>query len=182
MIFVNIGRHRVSGLTADEAAGSTVVEVAGGDLKEVNLKLVAANRTVIINNAAKPTLSKLQKLAVASWAMGGGMLIGAGVAGLFASSAAKKLDKDLDMVPTTPADVHHDRDSARRLALSTDILAGAGVVLIGTGALLWVKGRKSSKGDQAPPASGAPESSKQEPQARLQWNLGYGTLSVRGQF
>src|SRR5688572_30421535 len=53
-VAVNLGRHRVYARTSDGAAGEKVIDVAGGDLLEVELAIVATPVTTVADAQSGP--------------------------------------------------------------------------------------------------------------------------------
>jgi hypothetical protein len=143
-VAVNLGRHRVYARMADGAAGEKVIDVAGGDLLEVDLAIVATPVTSVAESSSglqAPRMSAMRRGAIVSLATGGAFLIGAVVTGVMTRSKSSELDDALDVKPpdgeANAKKIDDLRGSADTLALTTDILAGAAIALGVTGTVLW---------------------------------------------
>jgi len=178
-VAVNVGRHRVYGRTVHGAIGEQIVDVAGGDLAEVNLELSVPGAppgllAVADAPAAKPTdksLSRKQRAALASWALAVPAVATAVVAGVLAHGKADDLDAVLDMKPATPASKESAdelRDAAHAWAIASDVMTGVSAALVVTGVVLWMRGQNQEK---EVPSRGA-----------ISWGLGVGTGYMVGHF
>lgn len=177
-VSVNVGRHRVYARTVYGAIGEKIVDVAGGDLAEVNIALSAPTTlpqpTALADKpAAAPTeaLSRKQRGAIASWALAAPAAATAVVAGLLAKSKADELDDELNVKPATAASKQSAdelRDAARRWALASDVMTGVSAALIVTGVVLWIRGE---------------DRVQEEPRrASISWGVGVGAGYLSGRF
>jgi hypothetical protein len=142
-VAVNLGRHRIYARLADGAAGEKVIDVAGGDLMEVDLAIVDVPVTSVAE-AATPvddSMSGMRRGAIVSLASAGAFLAGAVVTGVMARNKSNDLDDALAVKPPTgEADakkIDDLRSSADALAVTTDILAAAAITLGVAGTVLW---------------------------------------------
>ena len=99
--------------------------------------------------------------------------IGAAVTGIYANKASDDLS-GMSYVGTTPSPaIKSQRDKVKSRALTTDILAGAGIVTLAT-TLVWTFARP----DPAPEVD-------QKPAARrptMQPTVGLGSVGLQGEF
>jgi len=177
-VAVNVGRHRVYGRTVHGAVGETIVDVAGGDLAQVNLELsvpaaLSALPPVTDTPVAAPSkgLSRKQRGAIASWALAVPAAATAVVAGVVARGKTDDLDAALDIKPATPASkasADELRDEARSWAIASDVMTGVSVALVVTGVVLWLRGHD--------PKQDVP------PRGSISWGLGVGTGHLLGHF
>lgn len=180
-MLVNVGRHRVSARAPDGATEAQFVDVAGGDLAEASLTLampVVAAAPVVSNTPVESTLSTKRKAAIATWSVGAALLIGGAVTG----GLTIKSDKDLDALLDTPGvdqrQVSDERTSLDTLALTTDVLLGAGVAAVAVGTLLWL----IDGGDASPDERSGEKQAVGSSRATLRWNVGLTSLGVQGRF
>lgn len=172
-VMVNVGSHRVSARTSDGASDARTVDVAGGDVAVVSLKLVAATPAVVYREAEDTSWSRKRRTGVGTWIAGGAMLIAGVATGIRAKSAQDDLDELLKTPEVNQAEVEDKRQQAHRLAITTDVLIATGAATAVAGTLLWVFGAKEK----------APSEKKQEARSRwLHLNVGLTSLGVRGQF
>ncbi len=134
---VSVGRHRVFAQTADGTTASQVVDVAGGDLKEVSLELAVP--TVAQQSAAPvtqqaPAMSKRRKWTYGLLGGAVGLGAGAAIAGFMAASAHSDYQRSLDALPGSSQAISDNRDKMQLRSLVTDGLA-VGAVLLGATAL-----------------------------------------------
>lgn len=129
-VAVNIGRHRVHARSASGASDTRVVDVAGGDVVEVDLKLAQV--------LADTPMSKRKKIAIGSWAAGGA-LVGLAVAGgLVAQAKVDERDTLLDEPLVSAAEAQSLTDDAQRWALTTDIAGVLALAAVSAGVWLWL--------------------------------------------
>jgi hypothetical protein len=165
-ILVNVGEHRIHARTEDGAEATRVVLVAGGDTIDVALELKApAVKTIAVGPAAEPGLSTKQKAMIVSGSLGLAALLAAGTTGYLAMSKSHDLDDALDERPNDPKKVASLRDSADRLALTTDVLAGVALAGVATGVVLWLVGDEDDAAEKKPKVA-----------------VGFGSVSVSGRF
>lgn len=157
---VSVGRHRVFAQSSDGANASIVIDVAGGDLKEINLELVAPVREVaeVVTPAPAPAqkpswFTKRKRWAVGLLAGGVALGIGAGISGVLAKTAHDDYQDALKEVPGSRSKIASARDDMQLRGFITDGLAGAAVALGVTSLVLFVVGDKET----SPDASGRVE-------------------------
>jgi hypothetical protein len=172
-ILANVGRHRVLARSADGASDARTVDVAGGDVVEVSLVLAAPRgEPGIAHQAEQPARvwSMKRKLAVVNWSAGA-LLLGAGAAtGTLASKANDELKQLLETPDVSQSNVSEERSTLRALALSTDVLVATGAAAAAVGTLFWLLDRHSERS----PTAGA--------RVNLAWDVGLGSMQVRGRF
>jgi len=172
-VAVNVGRHRVLARGEDGSNASKVIDIAGGDLVDVALELQAPETKPVVIVKTREPLSTHKRAAVGSWAVGGAALIGAGVCAFLASGKVDDRNKALDSDLPNRSKVNELGNSADTLALTTDILAGVAIVGAGTGIVLWLL----DKDDDTKEADVEPTAIR-----KLQWGVGLGAVTARGQF
>jgi hypothetical protein len=176
-VAVNLGRHRVYARMADGAAGEKVIDVAGGDLLEVELAIVAAPVTSVADASpdpeSQPPMSAMRRGAIVSLATAGAFLVGAVVTGVMTRSKSGELDDALDVKPpaaeASPKKIDDLRSSVDTLALTTDILAGAAIALGVTGTVLWFMDK-------------SPDDDKATARTKLNFGISARSISVGGRF
>jgi hypothetical protein len=149
---LNVGRHRVYAEAADGSSAALVVDLAAGELHEVNLELKAPKvKTVVMRDENAPVKpgAKEKKYALVT-AIGAG-LIGAVAlgTGLAATQAQDDFEKKTNTIPVSPADITNAKNKAHRLAVATDVLLVPAAALAVTSVVLWVVGAKRAKNDKA---------------------------------
>lgn len=177
---VNVGRHRVFARTASGFTGEQLVDVAGGDLAEVSLTLTSQlpqatpSHGRIATDGSERGLSPLQKAAIGSWAVVVPLAAAAIATGVIASQKADERD---ELLQQRPVDMLLKRkagdlkDSVRSLAIASDCLTAASVLMVGTGLVLWLRGK--SLADRAKTAA--------KPRA-LALDVGFGNARLSGHF
>lgn len=177
-VAVNVGPHRVLARSADGATETKIIEVAGGDVEEVNFVLVAPKTApaAVASHGKEDAWPPLAKGAVASWAVGGALLVGSAVTGGLTWSAQSELDDMVAEQGVSSTDLDDQRDKLKTLALTTDVLIGTGAAAALIGTVLWVVHKRKDKQDRAAPAV------SRNTHSQPTWSLGLGSLHVRGQF
>jgi hypothetical protein len=149
---VNVGHHRVFARAPDGASETRLVSVAGGDVAEVSFTLDEAPRPLAVTERPvrdEPWSSK-KKAAVATWSGGALLLVASGVTGALTLGTQSDLDGLLKTEGVQPKSVSEKRDSLKTLALTTDVLIGAGALAVVVGTVLWFVDRGAGKKDEAP--------------------------------
>lgn len=174
-VSVNVGQHRVYAKARDGATDTEVIDVAGGELKQVALELTTPEVAIVVGNQEEyQPLTGMQKGAIGAWAGAGVAVIGAVVLGVLAQGKADDLDKENGKVPASPTKVKNLRSDADNYAITSDVLSGLALAAAVTGTVLWFM----DDGVENAPESG--EAGKKE--AKIQWGVGLGTVSARGHF
>ncbi len=175
-VSVNVGQHRVYGKARDGSTDTEVIDVAGGELKEVKLKLIAPQLAVAVDAPPEDEpLSSMKKGAIGAWAGAGAAGIAAVVVGFMAKGKADDLDKANNRVGVKQSEVTDLRDSADTLAITSDVFSGLAIAAAITGTVLWFM--------DSPDEEKSPNDENQgKKTARLQWGIGLGSVSARGHF
>jgi len=180
---VSVGRHRVYARTSRGAVGEQILDVAGGELVEVELSLtasapLAAEPPLRLRPPEPPpsrALSRRRRAAIVTWSLLAPSAAAAVVTALLASRKNDDLSSALGVRPATAAskgEAEQLRDSVRRLGLASDVMTGVSAVLAVTGIVLWVGG-----GDR-----GHDSSSDGGRAGSVSLGLGLGTAHVSGHF
>ncbi len=137
-IAVSVGRHRVFAQGADGATASQMIDVAGGDLREISLELAAPAPVpvpaVVSSPPVQPTqerrgLSQRRRSAFALLGSGGSLGLGAGVSAIFARRAHDDYERALDAVPGSKGKIDSTRaDLKVRTYVSYGLAIGAGLL------------------------------------------------------
>ncbi len=175
-VSVNVGQHRVYGKARDGATDTEVIDVAGGELKEVTLELTTPEVALFFGGPAGKPLTSMQKAAIGAWAGAGAAAVGAIVFGVIAKGKTNDLDKANDTVGVSPSKVADLRSSADAFAITSDVFSGLAILAGGTGAVLWW----FMDSDEEEKQPGDANESKTE--ARVKWGVGLGSVSARGHF
>jgi len=173
MVRTNVGRHRISARSADGALGSEIVDVAGGDLAEVNIKVSeapVASAPQLEREETSQSWSWKRKLALTSLVAGTAVLAGSVATGVLSLRDQNRLDSQVGELGIDQSSVAAQRDKVDTLSLTTDVLLGAGAALVVTGTVLWLVGRERTPA-QSPSA-----------RANLKLNVGIGSLALGGRF
>ncbi|HEX6239671.1 MAG TPA: hypothetical protein VFZ61_02210, partial [Polyangiales bacterium] len=146
-VAVNVGRHRIYARTKVGTSAEKVIDVAGGDLLDVRLELAsapAARESARGDDApaeSSRSLSRMQRGAIASWALALPGIAGALATGLIAKNKQDDLDAQLEIIPATDdskSEASDLSDSIRTLSITSDVLTGVSAALAVTGVALWV--------------------------------------------
>lgn len=138
-VVVNVGRHRVFARSADGATSTEMIDVAGGDLRELNLTLKAPNLKIVTPLVAdSPPMTPRKKLAIGAWAAAGALAIGATIAGFSAQDKVDDRKAELKNEPADEKKLNNLEDSARSRALMTDVLGGLALSALTAGVVIWV--------------------------------------------
>jgi hypothetical protein len=170
---LNVGRHRVYAEAADGASAALVVDLAAGELHEVNLELKAPKvKTVVMRD---DVATESPGLVYKKWALAtgigavvlGGVALGTGIA---AGKAQDRLESEVAQVPADTGVIASEREKSRRMSRTTDALAGTAIALGVTSVVLWAVGARKSKADTAKSASA------------WQLQLGWNTVGAQRRF
>lgn len=162
-LLVSAGRRTIT-LTKGGQTATRTIEVAGGEHAELSVDLESAEpKSVALarsdrtepahteppdvgktkraepKESAAPPQGETHHGSGATWVgvvATGVFAVAAGVTGGFALAAKRDFDATIERYPITPADVTDARDKTRKLALATDILAGAAV--LSGGITIWM--------------------------------------------
>jgi hypothetical protein len=142
LLMLNPGRRRIS-IARGGLTSSTVVSIAGQDFLKVELSLdsPAPQPTA---EARVPSSSPSRAPMYVSWSVTAALAAGTTVVGILALGAMSDLDNERTRVPTTRARLDDADAKMMRLALATDILAGA-TAIAGVTALYFTLSRPSTE-------------------------------------
>ncbi|HMI83162.1 MAG TPA: hypothetical protein VK550_03660 [Polyangiaceae bacterium] len=141
LLELNPGRRRIT-IARGGLSSTTVVTVAGQDYLKVELSLDSAKPqpTATISVAASPSRAPVY----VSWSVTAALAAATTVVGILAIDAMSELDNERGRVPTTRARLDEADGKMMRLALTTDILAGA-TVIAGATALYFTLSKPSTE-------------------------------------
>jgi len=174
-VSVNVGQHRVYGKARDGATDTEVIDVAGGELKEVKLELTTPEVAIVLGGPVDKPMTSMQKGAIGAWAGAGAAAIGAIVLGIVAKGKTDDLNKANDTVGVSPSKVKGLRDDADMFAITSDVFSGLAIAAGVTGTVLWFM----DPGDEEKKPTDGNEGKKE---ARVKWGVGLGSISARGHF
>jgi hypothetical protein len=159
-IVVGIGRHRVVVQLAGQGSAQTVVDLAGGDRRTVELRLDVKPAVVAPTVATGPSRTPFW-IGVATTST---LAVATGVFGWLALDAHRSWQRAADAGPLTPADVDDRSSRVRALRITTDVLGAATIVAGGATVYLGLSGRE--RGSETGPKVG----------------LGLGSVTIEGRF
>lgn len=168
-VLVSIGKRKVTVTKPGRLPVTRVVEVAGGELKRLAVELTepVVKTETVIQPGEKP--SRWTTWSYVGVGAAGALAVGAAVLGVSATGAQEDL-KEMRFAGTQPDQpIVDQQDKIDRLALWTDVLAGAAVVTLGT-TLILTYARDTSKSEAPPPA------------ASVQAQVGLGRVGLVGRF
>lgn len=172
LLLANVGRHRIAARAADGALASEYVDVAGGDIAQVALRLGPAAGPRVAQTsatpAAKPRSTKKQ-VALVGMALGGAALAASVATGVLSLRARDRLHDQVGTLGVDQAQVGTQRDKVERLSLGTDVLIGVGAALSVTGVVLWL-------------VSASAERREERRASGVEVGVGLGALSLSGRF
>jgi hypothetical protein len=179
LLRTNVGSHRVSARAEDGSTGAQIVDVAGGDIAEVNIKLaeplraVASRGSELPESAPRRPWTLKRKLALTGIVIGGSMLAASIATGVLALHDQSRLHDQVDTLGVSQSAVAKQRDKVDTLSLTTDVLIGAGAACAVLGTVLWLasKDRVEQKTSQ-----------RTTSRAGLKLDLGFGSLAVSSRF
>jgi hypothetical protein len=141
LLVLNPGRRRIT-IARGGKSSTTVVNVAGQDYLKVELSLDSprSQPSGAVDVAAAPSHTS----AYVSWGVTGALAAATTVVGILAIDAMSDLDYERGRAPTTRARLDDADARMMRLALATDILAGA-TVIAGATALYFTLSKPSTE-------------------------------------
>jgi len=141
LLVLNPGRRRIT-IARGGLSSSALVSIAGQDFLKVELSLDSATPqpTAEARIASSPSRAPMY----VSWSVTAALAAATTVVGILALDAMSDLDNERTSVPTTRARLDDADAKMMRLALSTDILAGA-TALAGLTALYFTLSKPSTE-------------------------------------
>lgn len=173
-VLVSIGKRKVTVSAEGRQTVNQVVTIAGQELRKLSFELPEVKgETKTIYQKESPS-----KMTTWSWVgigAAGALGIGATITGIMATGASEDLS-EMRYVGSTPTPEIEDQQSkVDNLALTTDILAGAAIVTLGT-TLVWTFARP----DPPPEFDAQPPPEAKRP--TIQPMVGLGSVGVVGEF
>lgn len=167
-VLLSAGSHRLTAIKEGKVPVTQQFDVAGADKPTIKLDLVDLQGKSVVVRERVGESSKWTGLSYVGLGVGGAMLIGAGVTGAMALSAASDL-KNERYVGEPTAEARSLQTRVKTLRLTTDILAIAGVLTIGTTLVLTL----SRKTETVSAAANKPSVSV---------GFGLGSVALQGEF
>lgn len=132
-LLVSSGRRKITATLPGRAPATSVVDLAGGDKKAVELEIPALPAPLVITERSDPTtpapVERPSPLpAVVMWSVTGALATGAVITGVVALGASSDVEDELARFPGDPEALASASSSASGFGLATDILIGASVV------------------------------------------------------
>ncbi len=167
---VNVGRHVVRVRSSAGQEDSKVLDVAGGDVRELNFKLEQSAEEAAVAASPAPdtgpaaagapvaSLEPVEKESrrplyrkIAFWSLIGTGALAAGtvVAIVLQKRQMDAYEKDLDTTDVDPNLVAVHQANAWRTAVAVDVLAGLTLAAAGTGVTFWLLGRGSKHDERS---------------------------------
>lgn len=162
---VNVGRHVVRVRTSDGGEDSKVVDLAGGDVRELQFVLQqseegAAVAALAPNSASlgpvksgeieeKTSQARYRKVALGSVISAGALAVGTVVAIVLQRRATQSYDEALDTPDVDPNVVAVHQANAWGRAVAVDVLAGLTVVTAATGITFWLLEKRSRQDERS---------------------------------
>lgn len=147
---LNVGRHRIHAEAADGATAATVVDLAASEHLDVFLELRGPKVKTVVMREAVPVPTRAPSItpwAVTTTVAAGALTAGALAVGLVARSAERDLEDAVRAIPARKEHIEAKRESARRLTIGTDVLAGAALASAAAAVVLWAVGARASDDD-----------------------------------
>ena len=150
---VDVGRRVITASGENGASASEEVDIAGGDLKELSLKLSAPTSDTSVAAAPSapppPRFTRGQKWGLGLMATGGALaLTGMGVA-FMAKSSRDSYEDARNTYPGNPNDISSAHDELSRRSLTADVLFGTAAAAAATGVVLMFVKKKDKHADQS---------------------------------
>lgn len=166
-VAVNLGRHRVSARGDDDATASQVVDVAGGDVAEVELNLEATDQEAELTGDGEGTdqadgtstltpvpesaaRSRYRKTALGMLAATGALAAGTVVAAFLHRSEFQAYEDEVNRPGADPNEVASLNSNAWRRAVITDVMGGLTIVAAATSATFWWLSRRDKESSDKP--------------------------------
>jgi hypothetical protein len=157
-LVVSAGRRRLTATRAGKPPITQIVELAGGDARKVAL--------VLPDDGPATPEAPPARVPVAPWVITGVLTAGAVVTGALALGASSQLKTDLGTGGISPGTLSSDHSKTFALALTTDVLIGAAIVVGGIS--IYFTAASTAKGDKASPLPPAQASRGGAP--RVAWS------------
>lgn len=141
---VNSGQRRVTAKLAGRPVEARVVELAGGESREVQFDL----RPAVVRIAAEPTRAAVW----IGWSSAAVLAAGAAVTGILSLDAKAEHEEQIDKLGVTRGELNDTRTRMDALALTTDVLAGAALVAAGVSLYLTLEPSRP-RPEEAPPGA-----------------------------
>ncbi|XXY45370.1 hypothetical protein WME91_35730 [Sorangium sp. So ce269] len=152
-LLLSAGRRRIVAEAPGRLAVVRVIDVAGGDHVQLKIELPEARgdgegaRSVPAPPGATVDRGPRQNrsVPVLPWIATGALAAGAAVSGVLALGASADLEHELDAIPGDARAIKRERSRTAALALTSDLLTGAAVLMGGVSLYLTVAGGGSER-------------------------------------
>ncbi|WP_437577888.1 hypothetical protein [Sorangium sp. So ce887] len=159
-LLMSAGRRRIVAAAAGRPAVTRVIDVAGGDQVELRLEIpdaqaqqaVRAGPRLVAPSPEQPGVAmdrasrQERSVPVLPWIATGALAAGAAVTGVLALGASRALGAELADFPGDAQAIERARTRTATLAVTTDLLAGAAVLVGGVALYLTVAGGAERSG------------------------------------
>ena len=173
-LLVSVGKRKITVTAEGRQTVTQAVTIAGQELRKLNFELPElAGETKTIYQ--KETPSKMTTLSWVGIGAAGALGIGATITGIMATNASEDLSNMTYVGSTPTTEVTDQQSKVDNLALTTDILAGAAIVTLGTTLILTF-----ARPDPAPEFDS--ESAPAAKRPSVQPMVGLGTVGFIGEF
>lgn len=167
-VLLSSGSHRLTAIKEGKVPVTQQFDVAGADKPTIKIDLVDLQGKEVVVRERVGDTSKWTTLSYIGLGVGGALLVGAGVTGVMALSTSADL-KNQRYVGEPTDDARSMQNRVKTLRLTTDILAIAGIVTIGTTLALTL----TRKTETAPVAATKPS---------VSLGVGIGSFTLQGEF
>jgi len=174
-ILVSVGSRKITVSAEGRQSVTQAITVAGQELRKLNFdlpELVGETRTVY----QKESPSKMTTWSWVGVGVAGALGIGATITGIMAMNADEDLSNMTFVGGTPDSKIKDQQSKVDNLALTTDILAGAAIVTLGT-TLVWTFARPD-----APPEFDSEPPPAEAKRPFIQPMIGLGSIGVTGEF
>ncbi|APR74771.1 PEGA domain protein [Minicystis rosea] len=137
-ITVSAGRRKITASRPGKPPITQIVEVAGGDAKKIAIE---------ITDDAEP--EKPRSVPAAPWVVTGVLTAGAVVTGVLALGASSSVKDELAAMPGDASKISSAHGKAVALGITTDILAGAAIVMAGVSIYFTVAAQSPKRTEKA---------------------------------
>lgn len=170
---VSAGRRKITASRPGKPPVTQIVEVAGGDSKSIALDIAGD---------APGEAEKPRSVPVAPWVVTGVLAAGAVVTGVMAVGASSSLKDELAKMPGDAGAISSAHGKAFALGVTTDVLAGAAIVMAGVSIYFTAAAQPSKKAEKPAAALRVLGPAEVAPAGSLRLTAGPRSLLLQGSF